>query len=461
MRAGAVFVPLAAVLAGLWMGPARADLATAHEDFVAKRYDKALPEYKELAELGNGVAQFALALMYHDGLGTHVSMTSAYAWALLAQENGIAQARSVVEELQPQLSPVSLKIAGEIHDQYARAALEKRLMPEVLMSGDDPNHQSCRILHAYVPAYPAEASLRGIEGGVYVEATVTPDGHAHHPRVTYELPQGQNFGATARTSMLRTLFSTGHDASGKPASCTITVYFQFIWNGSGDYPRLNQLAEKTFKKAAGGEVGAQVLYGMLLDGLPQLAAHRNQALTWFTMAAQAGSPFAQYRVGTQMLNGRACHCDERKAAIWLERAASADEPDAQVTIAGYLLRGDPKPEDIKRAGDWLERAAAHGNNDAKLYLAALLAAAPVADMRDPKRALELLDGLRHLYAEDPSSWEIRASAEANLGDFKAAVRDESSALSHARSLQWDTKPLEERLELYKSRQPFEGTLLEF
>jgi TPR repeat protein len=162
-------------------------------------------------------------------------------------------------------------------------------------------------------------------------------------------------------------------------------------------------------KAAAGDPQAQMLYGMMIAGLPQLKRTYDQALPWFLRAAQAGAPNAQYQVGTGLLQGRGCQCDTGKGEIWLQKAAQADQPDTQVSLAEYMLKGEPTQESVNGAVVWLERGAKQGNAAAKLLLSGILAATPIREIRDPPRALTLADSLEHDYKIDPSFWEIRGS----------------------------------------------------
>jgi TPR repeat protein len=204
-----------------------------------------------------------------------------------------------------------------------------------------------------------------------------------------------------------------------------------------------------------------MLYAMMIAGLPQLKRTYSQALPWFLKAAQAGAPYAQYQIGTGLLQGRGCQCDAVKGEIWLEKAAQADQSDAQVSLAEYLLRNDSNRESVAGALVWLERAAKQNNTAAKLLLSAVLAANPLNDMRDPTRALTLTDSIEHSYKIDPSYWEIRAAANASRGDFKAAVKAQSKAVSQAIYLGWDLAQLKQRQSLYDSGETWAGNLLAF
>jgi tetratricopeptide (TPR) repeat protein len=241
------------------------------------------------------------------------------------------------------------------------------------------------------------------------------------------------------------------------------MFFQFEMRGESQeaYPRLQRFVHETLTRAESGDPGAQMLYGMLLVGLPQLNKPRSQALPWFLKSAQAGVPQAQYQVGYSLLKGWGCDCEENKGLDWLRRAAQSGNADAEVTLAMYALRGNPDEGRQKQAKLWLEQAAASGNHDGQLYLAALLAAAPGEETRDPKRALALLAEVFRGVRDDPTAFEIRAAAQASAGDFKEAVKSQDKAISMAQHLKWDVVPLNERLAHYTENQPWHGALLEF
>ncbi len=334
-------------------------------------------------------------------------------------------------------------------------------MPEVLFQGDAPDHERCHYRNFAQMPYPVTARMNGIEGSVVAEVTVMPDGRAHEARIVWSLPNGL-FDDAARTALRHATFQPGHVAE-KPAPCTTPIMIRYVITGAqpSDYTDLPRLVTKTRLQAESGDVGSQVLYAMMLEGLPQLAERSKEALPWFVKAAQSGAPFAQYQVGNHLLRGRSCNCDENKAMTWLQKAAASDQPDAQITLATYALSGTPSAENIKRALIWLERAAAHGSRDGKLYLSALLAAAPVDDIRDPKRALSMIDEVLHNVDEDPMAFEIRAAARANQAEYDGAVKDQSKAIRAAKSLSWDLAPLNERLACYQAHEVWRGSLLAF
>jgi uncharacterized protein len=453
---------LLALLAVLFVRPARADLVSASAAYAKGDYAKAFNDFRELAELGQPTAQLDLAVMYARGEGTRQSDIYAYAWASLAAQNGLEKARVAAEKLRPMLAPGSEKVAADIAAQFGNAVLDARLNPKIVESEaanlGDPHR--CHPLRSYTNVYPLEARARGIEGNVYIEFTLMPDGRSRMPRIIYSVPEGV-FDSATREALLHSEFATA-PAGQQPAPCTI--FFQFLLGGgksSSEYPGLEGFVTKTRKSAEAGDPGSQMLYGMLLVGLPQLHKPRSEALPWFLKSAQSGVPIAQFQVGYSLLKGWGCDCDVNKGLDWLRRAAQSGQPAAEVTLAMYALRGNPDEERLRQAKLWLEQAAASGNRDGKLYLAALLAASVGEQARDPKRALTLVNEVFRGVDDDPTAYEIRAAAQASAGEIKDAIQSEKKALVLAQRLKWDVTPMNDRLAHYTASQPWYGTLLEF
>jgi TonB family protein len=455
---GNVWVCLLGVGLAFVVTPARADLYSASVAYKKGDFPAAFAQFRELAELGQPTAQYDLAVMYAQGQGVTASKTFAHAWASLASAGGEAKAAELRAELEPNLTPTSLQISADLQAKFNQSALDVRLMPRFLKNRDFETREAPRRLKAPAPDYPEEARRHGVQGEVYVEFIVAPDGRARLPRILHAVPAGY-FENTVRENIMRTQFLPGR-INGEPVASPVSTFYNFKMNyTAGDYEGLERRVEETLKKANDGDPSAQMLYGMMIAGLPQLKQSYDQALPWFLKAAQAGAPYAQYQVGTGLLMGRGCRCDAGKGEIWLEKAAQNDQPDAQVSLAEYLMREKSNPEAATSALVWLDRAVKQGSNTAKLRLAAILAASPSAEIRNPTRALALSEGLDREYGRDPSLWEIRAAANASRGDFKSAVKAQAEAISGATRLEWDLAALNARQSAYRSNQAWTGDLL--
>jgi hypothetical protein len=440
---------------------ASAGLHSAHIAYEKHDFDSAFRQFKELAELGQPQAQYALAVMYVRGEGVNASMTYGHAWASLAAENGEPKGAALAADLEPRLTPTSLRLSADTQAQFGQATLNKRLLPIILKGRDYQDRDPPRLSEPFMPPYPIDAQRKGVQGEGYVEFIIPPDGHPRIPRILYALPSGY-FEPSIRSSVMRSVFLPAR-VNGLPVSSQFSMFYNFTVSSVSihDYGDLEQRVAKTKSQAEAGDPSAQMLYGMMIAGLPQLKQTRDRAVPWFLRAAQAGAPYAQYQIGTDLLLGRGCQCDNTKGEIWLEKAAQADEPNAQVSLAEYLLRDKSNSNSVAGALVWLERAAKSGNSSAKFLLAAIFAANSSAEMRNPARALTLAESLEHEYKEDPILWEIRAAANASREDYRDAVKSESKAISQATSLGWNLAPLQERQSLYASHKSWTGDLLEF
>ena len=327
--------------------PVWADLYTATKAYEKADFASAFQQFKELAELGQPTAQLNLAIMYGRGQGVTASATYAHAWASLAAQNGEERGKAIAQGLQASLTPTSLQVSSEIQAQYSQSKLDARLLPHVLNGREYADRDPPRRLKPYLPSYPLAAEQKGIQGETYVEYIVAPDGHPRTPRILYSLPTGY-FEEYVRESVMRSTYLPAR-IKGQPISASMSMMYNFKVQSVSihDYGDLAHRVEEAKAKAEAGDVSAQMLYGMMIAGLPQLNQTYDKAVPWFLKAAQAGVPYAQFQIGTGLLNGRGCLCEESKGEIWLEKAAQADQADAQVSLAEYLLRGKQGAESLQ------------------------------------------------------------------------------------------------------------------
>jgi TPR repeat protein len=85
-----------AVLAALWVGApgvASADFDDGLEAYRAGDYERAMTEWRPLAEQGVAEAQFNVGLLYYQGRGVEQDHAEARGWYELAAEQGYARAQ--------------------------------------------------------------------------------------------------------------------------------------------------------------------------------------------------------------------------------------------------------------------------------------------------------------------------------------------------------------------------------
>jgi TonB family protein len=436
-------------------GRAHADFATAVAAYEKRDFAAAFREFHELAQLGHAASQENLAVMYVKGEGTQRDNVLGYAWAALALEQGGGDAaRGIVAQLEPHLNEAARQRVAEIAEQFGQAALQARILP---VRAPGPGVPHCRMKRPVNPNdyYPRKVRPRGARGLVLIEMTVMPDGHARNPRAIASVPE-HVFDEAARRVGLDTLYVAAVE-NGTAVRCTFRFKVKF---GMGDPPadELQAKLDAIRKQAVAGSADSQFRLAQMLQAYPGLIPDE-KPMGWYLRAAQSGSPAAQFILGYELLIGSDLQRDERKGRFWLERAADHGQGDAQVALANYLLRPGGTAADHRRALALLEMAAASEDVDARYYLAALLAAGADAELRDPRRALTLLGGVMRDLNHNASGFEIRAAAHAMLGEFVAARTEQERAIGAARTLGWDVKPMEERLERYAAGQVWTGELM--
>ena len=117
--------------------------------------------------------------------------------------------------------------------------------------------------------------------------------------------------------------------------------------------------------------------------MPPPSVTYGDAMRWYTRAAEAGDPQAQFYLG--YIHDRGLHGANSvsEAVSWYRRAASQGEVRAQFRL-GLLFDADPRlPRNTDRAQRWYEAAAVQGDAEARFNLARLVEA------DDATRAAEL------------------------------------------------------------------------
>jgi TPR repeat protein len=442
---------------------AHADLYTADAAYRAKDFPKAFELYRELAELGRVEAQETLAIMYVSGEGVPRSNFLGFAWASLVLEQQPSEtAQAILDQLRPHLSDAGRKTAEELRAKFGKDALQEKIIP-VFSANPTPSPavSVCKMLRAGNPGdyYPREAVAKSISGFAIIDARVFSDGHDHDPHPLRLIP-AQPFDAAA---MMLSLYNTYAPkiVGGIAQSCTMRYKVKFSIKSGSDSPPAVAVDDAVKKRAEAGDPDSQLLYGLMLRNQFKPPSDADSSVPWYIKAAQAGNAFAQYLLGDVQLSGSILASNDAKAVFWLDKAANAGDSDAQLTLANYLLRDMSNSENVRRAVQLLGRAVDADRVDARFYLSALLASNPDPSIRDPKRALTLMDITRTIYNMNPISYEIRAAAHAWLGEYGDARNDQKHAVIMATRFHWNTKPQEDRLAAYEEGKTWTGDLLAF
>ncbi len=443
--------------------PAWADLYSAMAAVDKKDYASAFAQFRELAEMGHPVAQESLAVMYVNGEGVKRDNVLGYAWAVMSLENGGGEgAKGIVDQLAPHLTATARASVAELQAQFGREALQKSLFPvrRTLMATPTPA-AICTPVFIVDPDdyYPVAARSRGIAGDVIVEMTVFGDGRAHDPRAQSSYPPDV-FVVAARSVTLHNKYKTAlADGTAVPCVIRIKVKFDITYGGKSGPPK--ESMDATRERAKHGDPMSQLAYAYVIANRGGSADEEESSIDWYLKAAQAGIPAAQYFVGSYTLSGGLVEKDETKGLLWLNKAANAGSPEAHLKLANYQLLRSPDPAALAAAIDHFGKAVEYGNPEAAYYLAALLATSPDGAVRNPARALELIEKAKDGFGSNPIWLEIRAAAHAAAGDFEKAKKDQAAAVKTANRLGWNTAPQKARLAGYEVGKAWSGDLFAF
>jgi len=442
---------------------AHADIYSAEAAYQKKDFAQAFELFREIAELGNPLAQETIAIMYVQGEGIARDNIRGYAWALLAKENGLgANVQPIIDQVGPRLSADGLKVVDEVQGNFGKAAIEGRWVPlmgdkAVAATAGLPKREGCAFKTAANPDnyYPRKALVEGVSGSVMVRVTIMSDGRARNPQVAYSVPP-KAFDAAGR--------KVAHDSGYAPLKengvvmpCVLRFRVRFSMSGS-DFSELKKELVRLENLSDQGDPLSQFQFAMLKSSWNELNPERADFSHLVMKAAQAGLASAQYVVGIDAVDSR-IPGNREKGIAWLERSAAAGLQDAQVALALDRMRGVPDADDVVQARELLEKAVSGGHEEGGYYLADLLNGETVPAKRDPARVAKLVDDAFVVREQDPSIMEVRAVALSQLGDFAGAIRLQTTAISNARRMHWDVAPMQERLALYEKNQPWVGRVL--
>jgi uncharacterized protein len=441
-------------LALLACGAVRADFNTALADYKSGRFASARTQFAAMAELGDCSSQFNLGMMAWQGQGGPKDAGTAVGWLRAAAGNGCQElVGGRIAALNGALTPQEERTAADIVAQYGHEALRAQGIVEPAL--DCRERTAAAVLQAPAAEYPHLEGVKRRNGLVIGVLTVGVDGRARDPEILLSAPDAA-FAAAAVEAWLNSRFApaTRH---GVPLASRLQVRLPFAIEGgealwsSGTFKQARPAAEA-------GEPDAEYLVGLAAtaDPMPGITAARGTELV--LLAARDGNAEAQYWLGSQQRNVSACH-PQTNGAAWLRHAAAGGHPAAQLILAADLLSGSPTDAQVREARSLLQRAAAADGYYVRKHVVALLAASPIAALRDPATAQQVAGRLATGDIQsDPQMFEALAAADAANGDFAGAVAQQQIAIRKARDLAWNTRALEERLAAYRGGRVWQGDL---
>jgi TPR repeat protein len=135
---------------------------------------------------------------------------------------------------------------------------------------------------------------------------------------------------------------------------------------SGNYAAA---AEQLRPSAEGGDAAAQIALGQVLRNPANPQRAPQEALRWFTRAAEQNNAEANFWLGVMHRLGEGVPRDSEQAIKYWRAAADAGSTNAQGALAQALIAGDGVPKDAAEAVRWARQGAEGGNVLAQAVLA--------------------------------------------------------------------------------------------
>lgn len=210
------------------------------------------------------------------------------------------------------------------------------------------------------------------------------------------------------------------------------------------------------KAAELGHVPAMmVMAGLYAQGSDDIPKDIAQATAWLLKAGQQGDTGARIAYARFQLGQQPPTLDAQ-ALAWVRELAAAQNSDAMFIMGTLHARGEHLPLDIKRARQ-LFRDVANLDPTAPEPINNVvwtLTVSDIAELRDPRRALELMSKMMAASedaASNPAYLDTWAAAHAANGRFERAIELQQAAVAAAEKQQDEetAKVLREHLEAFK------------
>ncbi len=427
-----------------------ADFNSALESYQSKKYEAAYSEFYNLATIGEKRSQFNLGVMYFQGQYVEKDLVKAYGWMKLSLENADESSKNfdafkvVANSLGERLHEGE-SFHSDISKKYSSDALLNNLYPVLKKNQGSRNYPKAAKFKQ--PEYPRKAAMSGIQGFVRFVMDVDKLGYPRNIRIKQSFPK-DIFTKPSLFAIKKWRFEPILNEAGEPIYANDLDYtFEYKLKGNG----IAFLGEEKFNevksKAEQGDYNAQFILGYWLKSFKDLGEDENPT-DWFLKAAQKGHIHAQYELGRSLIRGQGCEKDKEKGLEWLVRAAANGQEDSKNFLASLALRNNDL-ESQKQAIAYTQDVT-QLSPTSKFRLAWMYADSQFDEIRNPDKAIELVESINWKELVDPASkYEILAAAYAAKGNFEKAVEYQEEAFEEAEDYGFDIAEISSKLEAYK------------
>ena len=288
---------------------------------VEQDYEQALHLYECSSEQGNPYADYELAKMFRDGIGTEKNAFQADTHFLRAF-NGFFQ------------------LERNSHDDKLQYRLGQMLHTGTGTEKDD---------RAAADFWERSAKLGNINAQYALGKLWLESGTGNPEQAVGWITKAADGGNAAAQYALGKLYRDG-------------VYVQ---QNVGKAVELFTLSAEQKSEYAAYQLGRLYLAG---EGIPKEV---DAAIKWLSLSADLGNQYAQYALGSLYLSGEDTPQDILKAVAMFKLAANQKNEYAQYRLGRLYLVGEHLQKDVETAVCWLAASAEQGNQYAQYVLGKL------------------------------------------------------------------------------------------
>lgn len=440
----------------LFQGFPIAALATPF-DYAVFQYDKgmateAVRRFAAQAELGIAAAQRNLGVIYLTGRGVSQDRVKGYAWLSVAAANGDPDAERLVIKARQAIPAADRDSAEETArdhvSRFQRQAVFKRLAPSLNPARTRPIQPDIRwdeVDDRAEPRWPWAMRRQQMHGSTVIGYSVPSHGH---PRDYYIIAESdRTFSEALAGALPKWVLPT---RGPRPVRHHSHYLFWLAPVGQkrplplsdAQAENLQQLADG----AARGDLSSMYRYAWMTQLVPINEYRESPARTLGLLyeAAKLGATAAYADIARKLQFGEGCDPDPSKADSWRQLAAHAGDAESLRWLADDALAAGGQGEFLH-----LLNAAARTNRPTDIArLAWIFATVDQHELRDPSKAMTMLEGIKSTYLDEVAWLEIRAAAYAALGQFGRARRSQRAAIREAGTHGLPTERPEQRLAIY-------------
>ena len=349
-------------------------------------YTVAIKWFRKAAEQEYAKAQFALGLMYADGLGVSQDHTKAARWYRKAAIQGVAAAQASLAQMYAKGIGFSQDHAAAAR-WYRKAAEQghaeaQARLAEICAKGCGVSKDEVEAVkwfrkaekHDFVEtplgwwrmaAEQGDTNEQLRLGGMYAEGDGVSQDHAEAARW---FRKAADQGHAEAQYILGEMYGDGRGLQ-KDEADALKWWRKAAEQGhTAAQFKLGWL----HKAASQGNVDAQFLLGEVFGSGLGVPIDCAEAAKWWHMAAEQGDVDAQVNLGDMYRKGCGVPQDYSKALEWYRKAAEQGDEKTQCVLGELYLEGNGVPKDETEAQKWLNMAAAQGNIEARSRLDAIL-----------------------------------------------------------------------------------------